>query len=136
MWAHLTPTARRLAAFLIQATPRESLVLSVTYRELQRNLQTGNRGTLTKAFEQLRKIGLIETQREASENDGFRFYSSKTLVRLTWGSERFQLSVTAVGRATQYIGSKLNHESDNRSGSAWPILGRTFLNKGVSPLAP
>jgi hypothetical protein len=114
LWAHLTPTARRLAAFLIQTTPRESLALSVTYRELQSNLQTGNRGTLTKALEQLRKIGLIETQREASGNDGFRFYSSKTLVRLTWGSERFQSSLTVMGRATQYIGSKLNHESDKK----------------------
>jgi hypothetical protein len=92
LWAHVTPTARRLAAFLIQATPRESLVLSVTYRELQRNLQTGNRGTLKGAFEQLRRIGLVETQREASGNDGFGFYSSKTLVRLTWGSERQEVS--------------------------------------------
>jgi hypothetical protein len=75
VWASLTPTTRRLAAFLIQAVPRESLILSITYRELQRKVQTANRGTLKIAFAQLREIGLIETQREASGNDGFGFYA-------------------------------------------------------------
>jgi len=133
LWAHLTPTARRLAAFLIQATPRGSLVLSVTYRELQRNIQTGNRGTLKTAFAQLRETGLIETQREASGNDGFRFYASKTLVRLTWGSERFQSLFTVGGSATQYIGSKLNHESNIKVNHGEEHKTIKKLNHGAGP---
>jgi hypothetical protein len=114
LWGDLTPTARRLTAFLIEAVPRDSLVLSVTYRKLQRSVQTGNRGTLKRAFAELCEIGLIETQREATGNDGFGFYASKTVVRLTWGSERFQSSLTAGSSATKSIGSKLNHESDKK----------------------
>ena len=133
VWANLTPTARRLAAFLIQATPRESLVLTVTYRELQRNVQTGNRGTLKRAFVQLREIGLIETQREASGNDGFRFYASKTVVRLTWGSGRFQSSLTAGASATKYIGSKLNHESDKKVNHGEEHKTVKKVNHGAGP---
>ncbi len=114
VWAHLSPTARRLGAFLIQETPRESMILSLTYRELQTKLHAGNRGTITRAFEQLREAGLAETAREASDREGFGFYASRTIVRLTWASERFQSSLTVGGSATKYIGSKLNHESDKK----------------------
>jgi hypothetical protein len=81
---------------------------------LQRNIQTENRGTLAKAFAQLPEIGLIETQREASEEEGFLSYASKTLLRLTWCSGRFQSLLTVGGSATQYIGSKVNHKSDKK----------------------
>jgi hypothetical protein len=114
VWASLKPTARRLATFFIETVPRDSLILSIPYRDLQLKLGAGNRGTLTRAFAQLCEIGLIETQREASGHDGFGFYASKTLVRLTWGSERFQSSLAPGASATKYIGSKLNHESDKK----------------------
>lgn len=103
-WAHLTPTARRLAAYLIQATPRESLVLSVTYRELQRSVQTGNRGTLKRAFDQLREIGFVQTSIEATERDVYGRFAGRTVIRLTWGSQQFQSLLSA----TKYIGSKMN----------------------------
>ena len=93
IWASLKPTARRLAAFFIQEVPRDSLILSISYRDLQLKLEAGNRGTLKRAFARLCELGLIETQREASGNEGFGFYASKTLVRLTWGSESFQSSL-------------------------------------------
>jgi hypothetical protein len=133
LWGELTPTARRLAAFLIEAVPRDSLVLSVTYRELQRSLQTANRGTLKRAFAQLCEIGLIETQREASENEGFVFYASKTLVRLTWGSESFQSSLAPGASATKYIGSKLNHESDKEMNHAEEYKTVKKVNHGPGP---
>jgi hypothetical protein len=80
-----------------------------------------------------RTIGLIETQREASGNDGFRFYFSKTLVCLTWGSERFQSLLTVMGRATQYIGSKLNHESDKKVNHGEERKTVKKLNHGAWP---
>ena len=80
-----------------------------------------------------RTIGLIETQREAGGNDGFRFYFSKTLACLTWGSERFQSSLTVMGRATQYIGSKLNHESDKKVNHGEERKTVKKLNHGARP---
>jgi hypothetical protein len=116
VWANLKPTARRLAIFLIGAVPRDSLILSITHRDLQLKVEAGNRGTVKRAFAQLCEIGLVETQREATGNEGFGFYASKTVVRLTWGSERFQSSLAAAGRgnATEYIGSKLSHDIDKK----------------------
>lgn len=115
LWAHLTPTARRLAAFLIQATPRDSLILTVTYRELQGSVQTGNRGTLKRAFDQLRQIGFAQTSIEATERDIFGRFAGRTVIRLTWGSQRLQSLLTTEESATKYIGSKLNQvKSQNR----------------------
>jgi hypothetical protein len=133
VWAHLSPTARRLAAFLIKETPRESMILTLTYRELQTTLHAGNRGTITRAFDQLREVGLAETAREASDRDGFGYYASKTLVRLTWGSERFQSSIAAGGRATKYIGSKLNHESDKKMNHGEKPKTVKKVNHGAEP---
>jgi hypothetical protein len=109
-YARLTPTARRLAAFLIERIPRESMTGSFSYRELQAQTHTGNRGTLARAFEQLRTVGLVQTAREASQAEGFNFYAARTLVRLTWGSPRFQESLSG-GSATKSNGSELNHDA-------------------------
>jgi hypothetical protein len=133
IWAILKPTVRRLAIYLIEGVPRDSLILSITYRGLQLKVAAGNRGSLKRAFGQLCEIGLIETQREANGDDGFGFYASKTLVRLTWGSERFQSSLTAGSSATKYIGSKLNHESDKKVNHGEEPKTVKKVNHGAGP---
>ena len=35
-------------------------------------------------------------------------FTTQTVLRLTWGSERFQAWLRSMGHATKYIGSELN----------------------------
>jgi len=111
----------------------ERRLIAIEDRELQQKVHTANRGTFKRAFAQLREIGLIETQREATGHDGFGFYASKTVVRLTWGSEPFQSSLTAGESATQYIGSKLNHESDKKVNHGEEHRTVKKVNHGAGP---
>jgi hypothetical protein len=115
VWAALTPTARRLADYLLKTTPRDSLAMTTTYREIQNAAHIGNRATLKRALSQITDLGLIETAREATGKEGFGYYASRTTIRLTWGAEKLQQSLFAMGgTATKYIGSKVNHESDKK----------------------
>jgi hypothetical protein len=114
-WPRLSHGARLLAAFLLDTIPRETLVLTTTYRELQRNTGIGNRGTLKRAFGQLAAIGLVETAIEATGREIHGRLAGQTTVRLTWGSEAFQSWLNFRGAATKYIGSKLN-QVESRNG--------------------
>ena len=60
-WPKLSHGARQLALFLVEAIPRDTLLLTTTYRKLQRNVGIGNRGTLKRALGQLAGIGLVKT---------------------------------------------------------------------------
>jgi hypothetical protein len=107
-WPKLSHGARQLALFLVDAIPRDTLLLTTTYRKLQRNVGIGNRGTMKRALGQLAGIGLVETAIEATDRDIHGRFAGQTVVRLSWGSATFQDWLAGGGTATKYIGSILN----------------------------
>ena len=108
-WPKLSHGARQLALFLVDAIPRDTLLLTTTYRKLQQDVGIGNRRTVRRALSQLEEIALIRVSGEADPHATDGRFCNRTCVRLTWASPAFQQWLcTGSATATKYSVAQVN----------------------------
>jgi hypothetical protein len=90
-WPFLSHAARLLALVIIERIPWHTPTMVTTQEQLRGFAGIADRRTAKKALAQLETIGLVATQRVASERNPLNGqFTTELCINLEWGSEKFQ----------------------------------------------